>query len=260
MDDNLLAHGPQLTWMDAAIDNRFITPREGKAVEIQALWYNSLRIMELLAQHFNEMDNSQEFGNLAEQAKESFNEQFWDLKHEYLLDTIQENQRDSTLRPNQLIAIALDFSMLGKEKAERVVEVVWKELWGIYGLRTLSQSDKRYLGKYLGGPLHRDSAYHNGTVWGWLIGPFVTAFLKTRNHEKQWRDFAFKEFLAPLFQQELYQAGLGTISEIFDGDPPHRSRGCVTQAWSVAEPLRAFIEDVAFRRPPFEEHVHEGLR
>ncbi|MDH5713869.1 MAG: glycogen debranching protein, partial [Candidatus Bathyarchaeota archaeon] len=158
----------------------------------------------------------------------------------------------------QVIAVALDFIMLDKAMGEKVVETVWKGLFATYGLKTLAEDDPRYVGKYLGDWSHRNKAYHNGTVWAWLLGPFITAFLKLKNHEERWRAFAFNTFLQPLFQEETFQAGLGTISEIFDGDPPHTPRGCIAQAWSVAEPLRAFMEDVMLKRPPCERQILGG--
>ena len=259
-DDGLIAHGPQLTWMDVMIDNRFVTPREGKAVEIQALWYNALKTMELLATHFNLKEEVKRYSGLAERAREGFIEKFWNPQEGCLFDVVNEEKRDSSLRPNQVVAVALYFSMLGKARSESVVETVWKRLWSTYGLRTLSKDDPRYIGKYLGDWNNRNRAYHNGTVWPWLIGPFTTAFLKTKNYEEHWRSFAFKTFLQPLFQHEPYHAGLGAISEIFDGDPPHLSRGCVAQAWSVAEPLRTFVEDVLLMRPPYERQILVGVK
>ena len=254
-DDGLIAHGPRLTWMDAMTDNKFVTPREGKAVEIQALWYNALKIIELLATHYNQKNEAKKYSGLAERARESFVEEFWNPQEGCLFDVVCEEHRDASLRPNQIVAVALDFSVLGKAESEMVAETVWKRLWGTYGLRTLSKNDSRYVGRYLGDWNHRNNAYHNGTVWPWLIGPFTTAFLKVKNYEEHWRNFAFKTFLQPLFQHELHQAGLGTISEIFDGDPPHKSRGCIAQAWSVAEPLRALIEDIMLERPPYERQI-----
>jgi predicted glycogen debranching enzyme len=256
-EDGLIAHGPQLTWMDATTVDRFVTPRDGKAVEIQALWYNALKTMQLLAEGFNHVDKVEEYYSRAEEAKESFSEKFWNSKNGYLFDVVSEEGADSTLRPNQIIASSLDFPILDKTQREEVVEAVWKSLWGQYGLKTLPETNPRYIGKYLGDWNHRDSAYHNGTVWTWLLGPFTTAFLKTKNHEERWRKFAFKTFLQPLFRDEIVRAGLGTVSEIFDGDAPHLPRGCISQAWSVAEPLRAYVEDVAFVRPPHEREVLE---
>jgi len=254
-DDGLIAHGPQLTWMDAMINNEAVTPRGGKAVEIQALWYNALKTMELLATRFNQKEQAEKYFAMAEKAKESFVKKFWNPQTGWLFDVVNDEQQDASLRPNQIIAVALDFPILDKAKEEKIVEIVWKKLFATYGLKTLSEEDSRYIGKYLGGWNHRHNAYHNGTVWAWLLGPFTTAFLKVKNYEERWRAFALETFLQPLFQKETLQAGLGTISEIFDGDPPHTSRGGIAQAWSVAEPLRAFIEDVMLKRPPYERRI-----
>jgi len=257
-DDGLIEHGPQLTWMDAMVNNEFVTPRDGKAVEVQALWYNALKIMETLATHFNQKDKAEEYSVMGERARKSFVEKFWNPRMNCLFDVIRGEQKDASLRPNQVIAVALDFPILDKAMGERVVETVWKRLFATYGLKTLSEDDPRYVGKYLGAWNHRNKAYHNGTVWAWLLGPFTTAFLKLKNHEEYWRVFALNTFLQPLFRKEIFQAGLGTISEIFDGDPPHTPRGCIAQAWSVAELLRAFVEDVMLKRPPYEQKILGG--
>ncbi len=253
-DDGLIAHGHQLTWMDASVNDRVVTPR-GKAVEIQALWYNALKTMELLATRFNQKEDVKKYSSIAEKARKNFIKEFWNAEKGFLFDVVHEGQGDSSLRPNQVIAVALDFSMLDKAVGERVVETVWKGLFATYGLKTLSQDDPRYVGKYLGDWNHRNKAYHNGTVWAWLLGPFITAFLKLKSHEERWRVFALDTFLQPLFQKEIFQAGLGAVSEIFDGGPPHTPRGCIAQAWSVAEPLRAFMEDVMLKRPPHERQI-----
>ncbi len=256
-DDSLIAHGPQLTWMDAKVGDWIVTPRDGKTVEVQALWYNALKTMEMLAKRFNEKEEAEKCSSIAEKARKGFIQKFWNPQKAYLFDVVSGQQGDPSLRPNQVIAVALDFSMLDEEKGEKVVEAVWKNLWGTYGLKTLTEDDPRYVGIYLGDRVHRDSAYHNGTVWAWLLGPFITAFLKVKNYEKSWRAFAFENFLEPLFQREIFQAGLGTISEIFDANFPHASRGCISQAWSVAEPLRAYIEDFLLKRPPYENQLQE---
>ena len=258
-DDGLIAHGPQLTWMDAAVNDWFVTPREGKAVEIQALWYNALKTMELLAKWFNQKEARDQYSWLANRTAQSF-DKFWSHNHGYLFDVVHKEESDSSLRPNQIIAASLDFSLLDDAKRKAVVDTSWKELWGKYGLRTLSVADLRYVGEYVGGWDRRNRAYHNGTVWAWLTGPFVTAFLKTRKFAKHWRNFAFKNFLHPLFQEESLRAGLGTISEIFDGDAPHVPRGCIAQAWSVAENFRAFVEEVALKRPPHEQDVFKVIK
>ncbi len=254
-DDGLLKHGPQLTWMDAKVNDQIITPRNGKAVEIQALWYNALKTMELLAMHLDQKQEAEEYCDMARKAKASFARRFWNPKKGFLYDVVHNGDEDSSLRPNQIMAVSLDFSMLSEAKQEAIVETVWKKLWGMYGLHTLSNDDARYVGQYTGDRVHRDHAYHNGTVWAWLLGPFTTAFLRVKNHDEPWRRFALENFLKPLFQKEVFQAGLGTISEIFDGDSPHPPRGCIAQAWSVAEPLRAFVEEVLLRRPIYEGEV-----
>jgi len=243
--------------VDATVNGQPVTPREGKAVEIQALWYNTLKIMELLATRFDQREEAEKYSSMAEATRKSFVEKFWNPQKGYLFDVVSDEQRDPSLRPNQVIAVALDFSMLGKAVEEAVVGTGWKRLWGTYGLKTLPEDDPRYVGKYMGDRVHRDNAYHNGTVWAWLLGPFTTAFLKVKNYEERWRVFAFENFLQPLFREEIFRTGLGTVSEIFDGDPPHSPRGCISQAWSVAEPLRAFVEDVMLRRPPYEQQILE---
>ena len=257
--DGLLAHGAQLTWMDAAPNGKPVTPRDGKAVEIQALWYNALRIMELLAGRFDQSDRAEQYREMAEKTRKSFVEKFWNPTKNCLFDVISGEGKDDSLRPNQVLAVSLDFTMLDKVKDELVVESVWKQLLTPFGLRTLSATDPRYIGVYRGSRMQRDTAYHNGTVWPWLLGPFTTAFLKLRNYEVHWRSIAFENFLKPLFTVELCRAGLGSISEIFDGDSPHESRGCVAQAWSVAEPLRAYVEEVLLKRPPYEQRVLEPV-
>jgi len=264
-NDGLVAHGPQLTWMDAVVDNQPVTPRAGKAVEIQALWYNALKTMELLAKHFNQVSEAEKYAFMAEKARKSFVEEFWDGQRGYLFDVVNGNVKDSSLRPNQIIAVALDFCMLDRERAKQIVDIVWKRLWGKYGLRTLwidraiDPSPSLYIGRYEGDWAQRNRAYHNGTVWAWLTGPFVTAFLKVHGYSKEKRDYAYENFLKPLFTEEVYRAGLGTISEIFDGDEPHLPRGCISQAWSVAEPLRAFMEDVSLKRPFYEDKILGSL-
>jgi predicted glycogen debranching enzyme len=254
-NDGLIKHGSRLTWMDAAVNNNPVTPRSGKAVEIQALWYNALKTMQKLARHFQQKDLEERYLEMAEETRKSFAEQFWNPKENCLFDTVVDGKKDSSLRPNQIITVSLDFSMLDETKSNAVVDAVQTKLLCEYGLKTISAEDEHYVGRYEGDWTQRNQAYHNGTVWPWLLGPFVTAFLKTKRHEAKWRNFAFQKFLLPFFQKSITQAGLGTVSEIFDGDNPHLPRGCIAQAWSVAEPLRAFIEDVLFKRPSFEEKM-----
>lgn len=254
-DDGLIVHDPQLTWMDATINNTPVTPRAGKAVEIQALWYNALETMQELAKHFNQKNIEEKYARMAGEAKKSFVEKFWNLERNCLFDVVVNEQKDASLRPNQILAVSLNFSMLNDAQSEAVVKVVQNKLWSEFGLRTLPSDDARYVSKYAGDWAQRNRAYHNGTVWPWLLGPFVTAFLKVKKHGSRWRGYALQKYLLPFFEKAVYHAGLGSVSEIFDGDEPHLPRGCIAQAWSVAEPLRAFVEDILLKRPPFEGKV-----
>jgi predicted glycogen debranching enzyme len=258
--DGLLSHGSQLTWMDAATDGQPVTPRAGKAVEIQALWYNALKTMELLANKFNETRETERYAQMAETTRKSFVGKFWDSEKNCLLDVLSGSEQDDSLRPNQIIAVALDFNMLDNVNSEKVVDIVYRELLTPCGLRTLAKNDPKYIGVYAGDRRSRDKAYHNGTVWPWLLGPFTTAFLKTKGYAEYRREYALRNFLLPLFTEQILKAGLGTISEIFDGEPPHTPRGCIAQAWSIAEPLRAYVEDVMQVRPKYERQVLQGLR
>jgi predicted glycogen debranching enzyme len=241
--------GVQLTWMDARAGGREVTPRTGKPVEIQALWYNALRVMEDLAREFGLREDERKYGAMAERARASFERQFWNEEAGCLYDVVDGEARDPSIRPNQIIAASLTHSMLSAEKALRVVGVVERELLTPYGLRSLARSDSRYVGRYEGGPESRDAVYHQGTVWAWLLGPFITAYVKAHGRSPESRRRA-AAWLAPI-QEHLKDAGLGHVSEIFDGDAPHTPRGCVAQAWSVAEILRATVEDV-FERAPVE--------
>jgi predicted glycogen debranching enzyme len=260
-DDGLLLHGPQLTWMDTVVDGTPVTPRAGKAVEVQALWYNALKTLEVLAIKFKETSQAEKFAHLAEKARESFNAKFWNNDKNCLFDVLDENGcGDPSLRPNQIIAVSLDFTILDKAKSAKVVDSVRRELLTPYGLRTLAKNDPKYVGVYRGDRRSRDLAYHNGTVWPWLLGPFLTAYLKTEGYGEYTREYAFKNYLLPLFTRQVFEAGLGVISEIFNGDPPHEPRGCIAQAWSIAEPLRAYVEDIMRIRPKHEREVFQILR
>ncbi len=245
-NDGLLTHGPQLTWMDAEVAGAPVTPRTGKAIEIQALWYNKLRILQLLAKKFNEKSLADTYAEMADEARASFLPKFWNDEKCCLFDVIG-SKVDASVRPNQIIAVALDFSMLSEEQSTQVVKAVELELLTPFGLRTLSQADNGYKGVCSGNRSSRDEAYHNGTVWPWLLGPYATAVRKIKSN----RDEISKSLLS-LFTRQILRAGLGTVSEIFDGDPPHTPRGCIAQAWSVAEPLRAYVEDFLHNRPEFE--------
>jgi len=253
--DGLLSHGPQLTWVDAAVYGEPVLPRAGKAVEVQALWYNALKIMELLANRFGETDEAEKCAQMAQKASRSFVDKFWNCEEGCLYDVVGDFECDGSLRPNQIFALALDFVMLNNDMNERVLDVVQRGLLTPFGLRTLSRNDPYYISVYSGDRASRDRAYHNGTVWSWLLGPLTTAFLKTKGDTGLRREYAFQTFLKPLLTQQIYEAGLGTLSEIFDGEPPHTPRGCIAQAWSVGEPFRAYVEDILQIRPRFERKV-----
>ncbi|MBI2819163.1 MAG: glycogen debranching enzyme family protein [Acidobacteria bacterium] len=234
-EDGLLHSGEpgvQLTWMDAKVGDLVVTPRHGKPVEVQALWYNSLRIMQSLALKLEGSKRGTEYGGLARQALESFNREFWFSQGGYLFDVVDGEDKDDSLRPNQILAVSLRYSMLPKERARSVVEAVERRLLTPRGLRTLSPEDPRYRARYLGGVYGRDTAYHQGTVWPWLIGPFFTAWLKVNGRSP--KNVARVRAWLTQFEDHLGEAGIGTVSEIFDADAPHHPRGCVAQAWSVA--------------------------
>jgi len=236
------AQGVQLTWMDAKVGDWVVTPRRGKPVEIQALWYNALCIMENLAQTLGDDVSVKRYRKMATVASWSFNRLYWNEKTGCLYDVTNGAPPDPSIRPNQIFAVSLQYSMLSPERSRRVVEKVQEHLLTPYGLRTLSPHDAQYHGRYTGGQRERDGAYHQGTVWPWLMGPFITAYLKVNQCSEAARTQA-AAWLEPL-KHHLQDAGLGHISEIFEGDAPHRPCGCIAQAWSVAEVLRAYVEDV----------------
>jgi predicted glycogen debranching enzyme len=243
--DGLLACGEagvQLTWMDAKIGDWVVTPRTGKPVEIQALWYNALIILRDLAHEFGDSGPEAFLGELAKEAKDSFNAQFWNADAGCLYDVVDGEHRDASLRPNQIFAVSLHHGMLPPKKQRQIVEVLQRDLLTPLGLRSLSPSDPSYRPRYEGGVVERDSAYHQGTVWPWLIGPYISAYVKVHNRSKEARRQA--ELLLKPFEEHLRAAALGQISEIADADSPHEPRGCAAQAWSVGELLRAAVEDV----------------
>jgi predicted glycogen debranching enzyme len=239
--------GIQLTWMDAKVGDWVVTPRRGKPVEIQALWHNTLCIMADLANRFGDEAAQKRYQNMATVASWSFNRLFWNEKTGCLYDVTNGAPPDPSIRPNQIFAVSLTHSMLSPERAKRVVEKVQEHLLTPYGLRSLAPTDPQYRGRYTGGPIERDGAYHQGTVWPWLMGPFLTAYIKVNGGSDGARHQA-SEWLIPL-KDHLADGGLGHISEIFDGDTPQRPVGCVAQAWSVAEILRTYIEYVKGIRP-----------
>jgi predicted glycogen debranching enzyme len=225
--------GMQLTWMDAKVQDWVVTPRTGKPVEINALWYNTLRVMEDFAAQLGE--DPAPYGVMAEQAKTGF-ARFWNAEMGYCYDVLDtpDGTPDLSLRPNQLIAISLPYSPLTAEQQRSALDACARHLLCDHGLRSLSPDDKAFVGQYGGDVRKRDGAYHQGTVWSWLIGPFVSAHLRVYGDMAQARSY-----LAPMLQQ-MVDHGVGTISEIYDGDAPFTPRGCIAQAWGVAEVLRAW--------------------
>ena len=234
--------GVQLTWMDAKVGDWVVTPRMGKAVEINALWYNALKIMSFLAREMDLSDESKDYTVLAENVSKSFNDAFWFDEGQCLYDFINGETKNTAIRPNQVFAVSLPYTMLSKKRQRNVVEIVKEHLLTPYGLRSLSPKDKDYTGYYRGNVYERDKAYHQGTVWAWLIGPYISAYVRAYAGNKDTLKY-IKGLFMP-FYEHLFDAGLGTVSEIFDGDPPHTPRGCISQAWSVAEILRAYFEHV----------------
>src|SRR5215470_3012768 len=239
--------GVQLTWMDAKVGDLVVTPRRGKPVEIQALWYNALCIMEDLARAFGDDAGQTRYRTMAAVTRWSFNRLFWNETSGCLYDVVNEGHPDPSIRPNQILAVSLPHTMLSPVRKRSVTEKVREYLLTPYGLRSLSPDDPQYRGRYADGPMERDGAYHQGTVWPWLMGPFLTAYLKVNGNRDEARRQA-AEWLAPL-KNHLSDAGLGHISEIFDGDAPQRPAGCIAQAWSVAEILRVLVEEIHGLRP-----------
>jgi glycogen debranching enzyme len=219
--------------MDAKVGNRVVTPRVGKPGDVQALWINALKIGARLSQRPNE---------LAEKASASFASRFWNAKGRFLFDVVDcghvPGTADARFRPNQILAVGgLPFALLEGERARRIVDAVEARLWTPMGLRSLSPDDPAYAGRYTGGVAARDGAYHQGTAWPWLAGPFVEAWVRVRGGTAEAKREARTRFLEPLLDR-MNEAGLGHIAEIADGDPPHTPRGCPFQAWSVGEALR----------------------
>jgi glycogen debranching enzyme len=239
--DGLLRQGEegyQLTWMDAKVDGWVVTPRRGKAVEINALWYNALRLLEGWLYEEQASDLSAEVRAHAERARESFNRRFWYAEGGYLYDVVDgEGGDDPACRPNQVFAFALGHPVLERSRWAAVLEVVRHRLWTPVGLRSLAPGHPDYKARYFGDLRSRDAAYHQGTAWAWLMGPFVDAWLRVHPSDRR----TARSFLEG-FVPHLGEACIGTISEIFDAEEPYTPRGCAAQAWSVAEVLRGWVE------------------
>ena len=232
--------GVQLTWMDAKVGDWVVTPRQGKAVEINALWYNALMIYAELSRRFGNRTVYENLGRRAERIRRRFLEVFWNEKLGYLYDFVDGGHRDSSLRPNQIFALSLPFPVLAQGQARSVLRVIEDRLYTPFGLRSLSPDDPSYRPYYGGDQVSRDGAYHQGTAWGWLLGPYITALVRFCGPAGKEKARRVIEGLIP----HLGDAGIGTFSEIFEGDAPHSPQGAVAQAWSVGEVLRAYAEDV----------------
>jgi predicted glycogen debranching enzyme len=241
--DGLLAQGAegyQLTWMDAKMGDWVVTPRRGKAVELNALWFNALKLLEGWLRESGEPDAAQRYAGHADRARTCFNERFWLEEGGYLYDVVDVDgggTNDSACRPNQLFAISLDHPVLDPARWKSVVDVTENELLTPVGLRSLAPEHPDYKPIYAGDLRSRDGAYHQGTVWGWLIGPFIDAWLKVHPGENA----TARKFLER-FPESMNDNGMGTISEVFDAREPHTAGGCIAQAWSVAEVLRCWLK------------------
>lgn len=232
--------GYKLTWMEAKVDDKIISPRHGKAVETNALWYNALMIYAELLNKFETSKIANEFERRAENVKRKFQEVFWYDYEGYFYDYVDGETKDNSLRPNQIFALSLPYPLVSGERAKQVFKVILKKLYTPYGLRTLSPDDLNYKGHYFGNQAQRDNAYHQGTVWAWLLGPFITAMV--RFYGEYGRERAKK--IITNFVRHFDVACIGTVSEIFDGDKPFTPRGGIAKAWSVGELLRCYSEDI----------------
>jgi predicted glycogen debranching enzyme len=227
-----------LTWMDATVEGRPVTPRHGYAVEINALWYNALCFTQELAERFSDPEGL--LTDVIPLIRRSFRETFWNAQGGALGDVFHDGALDTSLRPNQLFAVCLPFSPLDPGEQAAVVSTVREHLLTPCGLRTLSPADPAYRGRYRGNGAARDAAYHQGTVWPWLLGPFGEAALRVAADKSKEKE-SLRRHLMDFLSRHLYEAGIGTVSEVFDGDPPHDPGGCFAQAWSVAELIRLFF-------------------
>lgn len=237
--------GVQLTWMDAKIGDWVVTPRQGKAVEINALWYNALMILAGFTKKYDSVGASQTLLDRAARVRISFETLFWNDAESCLVDYVDAETRDAAIRPNQIFALGLPFTLLDDSRGRAVLAVVENTLYTPVGLRSLSPGHSSYRPSYGGDQWSRDSAYHQGTVWSWLIGPLCTSIVKLEGEKGRMRARKVVQNILP----HLQRGGLGTISEIFDADAPHHERGCTAQAWSVGEVLRTYVEDVCGVNP-----------
>jgi predicted glycogen debranching enzyme len=232
------ADGYQLTWMDAKVDGWVVTPRRGKAVEINALWYNALMLLSRWERDFGDQKNWKKYGDVAALARESFNERFWFEEGRYLYDVIDgPDGNDAAFRPNQVLSISLPNAVLDEARWPDVMQLVRERLLTPVGLCSLAPGHPDYKARYFGDLRTRDAAYHQGTVWAWLIGPFIDAWLKVHPDDYT----SARGFLAGMIPH-LHEFGVGSIAEIFDAEAPYTPRGCIAQAWSVGEALRCLLK------------------
>jgi predicted glycogen debranching enzyme len=252
--DELLSggsEGVQLTWMDAKVGEWVVTPRRGKAVEINALWYNALCTLGVLLVEVDRAHEAEAYGSKARKVRECFNRLFWNKAQNCLFDFVDGEHKNDDVRPNQVYAISLPFPLLEKDRAKKVFDTVTKYLLTPKGLRSLAPQSKDYRPSYAGSLWNRDGSYHNGTVWSFLIGPYVDAlfYIKGEKGKRQAAEILQK------FLEGLYEDGVGTISEIFDAEFPYTGRGCIAQAWGVGEALRVGIEYDLFERQEKKESI-----
>ncbi len=227
-------HGKALTWMDAVVYGKPVTPRTGYAVEVNALWYNAIMFALQMAEEAGDTGFVKKWSKWPEIIRGSFKATFWDDKKGYLADCVNGDHKDWSVRPNMLFAVSLPHSPVGPYISNGVMMKVHQELFTPRGLRSLSPKNPDYKGVYKGNQIERDQAYHQGSVWPWLFGAFADAYLKLHGAEGK----EFVESMYNNFEEVMSQAGIGTISEVYNGDPPHVPGGAISQAWNVAELLR----------------------
>lgn len=252
-EDSLIMAGDgldQVTWMDVRVNGIVVTPRHGKPVEINALWYNALKIAALLGEKFSD-EEFKEYESLAEKVKASFNEKFWNEEEQCLYDVVNNIESDPSIRPNQAWAVSLPFTMLSKEKEIKVIEKIYDYLYTPFGLRSLSKDHDDYKPVYKGKLIDRDMAYHQGTVWSFPMGSFLSGYCKVHEYS----DDSIKFVNEALKEMEIHieDQCLGGIAEIFDGDSPHNPRGCYNQAWGVGEIIRVYYECIRGNNKRLEE-------
>ena len=248
-DGLIISHvpGAGTTWMDAKAGDWVITPRHGRAVEINALWYNAICIAAELARHFDTSAHAEQFEKLASSVKIAFNRRFWNAAEHCCYDVIDDHGQDPSIRPNQIFAISLPFAVLEQDRQRSVLERVRSELLTPVGLRTLSPRDPSYQGRYSGNVVSRDRAYHQGSAFPWLLGPMVSAHVRVHGRGERARADAMR-LIEPALHR-LQTAGMGSLCELFDGDAPYRPGGAIACAPAVAEILRAYVEDILNRQP-----------